>query len=102
MRGDSVEIIVDVGGGGTERFEVTAGRAGRRVETTIGRGIIEVTEVTRGGNPVRTARFMASRVVAVVEHPADTGPVGPEVAPAGAPDGSRPRLTLTEPTDGSD
>jgi hypothetical protein len=29
-----------------------------------------VTEVTRGGTPVRTARFMASRVLALVEHPA--------------------------------
>jgi hypothetical protein len=26
--------------------------------------------VTRSGNPVRTARFMASRVLALVEHPA--------------------------------
>jgi hypothetical protein len=26
--------------------------------------------VTRTGEPVRTARFMASRVVALVEHPA--------------------------------
>jgi hypothetical protein len=26
--------------------------------------------VTRGGTPVRTARFMSGRVIAVVEHPA--------------------------------
>jgi hypothetical protein len=26
--------------------------------------------VTRGGTPVRTARFMAARVLALVEHPA--------------------------------
>jgi hypothetical protein len=32
--------------------------------------VVEVTEVTRGGTPVRTGRFMASRVVALVEHPA--------------------------------
>jgi hypothetical protein len=31
---------------------------------------VEVVEVTRNGEPVRTARFMASRVVALVEHPA--------------------------------
>jgi hypothetical protein len=31
---------------------------------------VEVTEVTRGGTPVRTARFMAGRVLALVEHPA--------------------------------
>jgi len=30
-----------------------------------------VTELTRGGTAVRTARFMASRVLALVEHPAD-------------------------------
>jgi hypothetical protein len=29
-----------------------------------------VTEVTRSGQPVRTARFMSTRVVSVVEHPA--------------------------------
>jgi hypothetical protein len=34
------------------------------------RGVVEVTELTRGGAPVRTARFMASRVLALVEHPA--------------------------------
>jgi hypothetical protein len=32
--------------------------------------VVEVTEVTRGGTPVRTGRFMATRVVALVEHPA--------------------------------
>jgi hypothetical protein len=35
------------------------------------RGLVEVTELTRSGSAVRTARFMASRVVALVEHPAD-------------------------------
>jgi hypothetical protein len=34
------------------------------------RGQVEVSELTRSGTPVRTARFMASRVIAVVEHPA--------------------------------
>jgi hypothetical protein len=29
-----------------------------------------VSELTRGGTAVRTARFMASRVIALVEHPA--------------------------------
>lgn len=28
--------------------------------------------VARTGQPVRSARFMATRVVAIVEHPADT------------------------------
>lgn len=69
MKGDRVEIVIDVGDG-TRAYEIDARRAGRRVETTTGRGIVEVTEVTRSGTPVRTARFMASRVIAVVEHPA--------------------------------
>jgi hypothetical protein len=42
------------------------------VEIANRRGIIEVSEVTRTGTAVRTARFMSSRVVALVEHPADT------------------------------
>ena len=37
---------------------------------THGWGLIEVTETTRVGTPVRTARFMAGRVLALVEHPA--------------------------------
>jgi hypothetical protein len=69
MKGDRVEIVVDAGGT-TLTYEVTATRAGRRVEVTHGRGIVEVTETTRGGTPVRTARFMSSRVLALVEHPA--------------------------------
>ncbi len=69
MRGDRVEIVVDAGGS-TISYEIVATRAGRRVDISHGRGIVEVTETTRGGTPVRTARFMASRVLALVEHPA--------------------------------
>lgn len=69
MKGDRVEIVIDAGGS-TRNYDVVATRAGRRVEVTHGRGIVEVTEVTRGGTAVRTARFMASRVLALVEHPA--------------------------------
>ena len=70
MKGDRVEIVVDVGDG-VQRFEIRATRAGRRVEIATTRGSVEVTEVTRSGRAVRTARFMAARVVAVVEHPAE-------------------------------
>ena len=70
MRGDRVEIVVDTGDG-SRTYEVTARRAGRRVEVTIARGVVSVTEVTRSGTPVRTARFMSSRVLALVEHPVD-------------------------------
>ena len=69
MKGDRTEIVIDAGGT-TRTYEIEATRNGRRVEITHGRGIVEVTEVTRGGTPVRTARFMASRVLALVEHPA--------------------------------
>ena len=73
MKGDRVEVLVDIGEG-VERFEIVATRAGRRVDVTTSRGTVEVNEVTRTGGIVRTARFMATRVVAVVEHPADEGP----------------------------
>jgi hypothetical protein len=70
MRGDWVEIVVDTGDGSVRQFEVAATKAGRRVEVSMARGTIEVSEVTRSGQTVRSARFMASRVVALVEHPA--------------------------------
>jgi hypothetical protein len=70
MRGDRVEVVVDVGDG-VRTFDIVASRAGRRVEITVGRTTVEVVEVTRTGQPVRTARFLASRVVAIVEHPVD-------------------------------
>ena len=72
MKGDRVEVVVDTGHG-TQTFEILASRAGRRLEVTTARGVVEVTEVTRGGTPVRTGRFMSSRVVALVEHPALEG-----------------------------
>jgi hypothetical protein len=69
MKGDRVEVVVDTGDG-TRTYEIDATRAGRRVEVSTARGVVEVTEVTRTGRPVRAGRFMASRVVALVEHPA--------------------------------
>lgn len=73
MKGDRVEVVVDVGDG-VQRFDILASKAGRRVEVSSGRVTLEVVEVTRTGKTVRTARFMAARVVAVVEHPVDRGP----------------------------
>ena len=72
MKGDRVEAVVDTGQG-TQTFEIVARRAGRRIEITTARGVVEVTEVTRSGTPVRAGRFMASRLVALVEHPALEG-----------------------------
>ena len=71
MKGDRVEIVID-SGAGTQTYQIAATKAGRRVDIANRRGIVEVSEVTRTGTPVRTARFMASRVVALVEYPADT------------------------------
>jgi hypothetical protein len=69
MRGDRVEIVVDIGDG-TKTYEIVASKAGRRVEVSNVRGTVEVSEVTRTGVIVRSGRFMATRVVAVIEYPA--------------------------------
>ena len=87
VKGDRVEIVIDAGGS-TRTYEIEATRAGRRVDVSHGRGVVEVTETTRGGTAVRTARFMAGRVLALVEHPAprpalpDDVPVTPLRQPA--------------------
>jgi hypothetical protein len=74
MRGDRVEIVVDSGSGTPLKYEVEATKAGRRVEVSTSRGVIEVTEVTRSGAAIRSGRFMADRVIAMVEHPAPPAP----------------------------
>ncbi|GAA1971617.1 hypothetical protein [Catenulispora subtropica] len=71
MKGDRVEVVVDVGDG-SRNYEIVATRAGRRVEVHIARGVVEVSEVTRTGVAVRTARFMSSRILALVEHPVES------------------------------
>jgi hypothetical protein len=73
MKGDRVEVVIDIGGGQTKTYDITASKAGRKVETTTSRGVVEVAELTRTGQVVRTARFMQTRVIAVVEHPSDDG-----------------------------
>ena len=78
MRGDRVEIVIDAGDN-VRTYDVVATRNGRRVEINTGRGIVEVTEVTRSGTPVRTARFMANRILALVEYPATDPVVAQEV-----------------------
>jgi len=82
MKGDRVEIVVDAGDT-VRTYEIESTRAGRRVEVSTGRGVVEVTEVTRSGQPVRTARFMATRVIAVVEHPRADRPAGAGERPPG-------------------
>jgi hypothetical protein len=73
VKGERVEIVVDAGDG-VRTYEIEATRAGRRVEVSTARGVVEVAEVTRTGNAVRTGRFMATRVIALVEHPAPPAP----------------------------
>ena len=68
MKGDRIEVVVDTGQGDADVRDRGVPN-GRRLEVTTARGVVEVTEVTRGGTPVRTGRFMSSRVVALVEHP---------------------------------
>ena len=87
MKGDSVEVVVDTGAG-VQRFEIKATRAGRRVDISVSRGVVEVAEVTRGGTAVRTGRFMANRIIALVEHPA-VDPVLRSDAPGAESDRSR-------------
>lgn len=83
MKGDRVEIVV-AADDGSRSYDIVATRAGRRVEITTGRGVVEVAEVTRSGEPVRRARFMASRVLALVEHPASEVPKAPAEVRDGA------------------
>ena len=78
MRGDRVEIVIDAGDN-VRTYDVVATRNGRRVEINTGRGVVEVTEVTRSGTAVRTARFMANRILALVEYPATDPVVAQEV-----------------------
>jgi hypothetical protein len=73
VKGDRVEVVVDAGDG-ARTFQIEATKAGRRVEVSTARGVVEVSEVTRTGQPVRTGRFMASRVIALVEHPVEDEP----------------------------
>jgi hypothetical protein len=69
VKGDRIEAVVDAGQG-VQTFEIVATRAGRRLEVTTARGVVEVREVTRTGQTVRSGRFMTSRLIALVEHPA--------------------------------
>jgi len=68
-KGDAVEVLVDAGGGTAREYVVRASRAGRRVEVKTSRTTVEVNELTRNNRVVRAARFMAPRVLAVVERP---------------------------------
>ena len=81
MKGDRVEVVIDTGDG-VRTYEIDATRAGRKVEVSTVRGVVEVAEVTRTGRPVRTGRFMQSRVVALVEHPASDAGEPDETASA--------------------
>src|SRR2546423_12221652 len=96
-KGDYVEVLVDAGGGAAKEYVVRATRAGRRVEVKTSRSTVEVNELTRNGGVVRTAKFMAPRVLAVVEHPIGGGggrePVRPGAPTRAARGRARPALS---------
>jgi hypothetical protein len=68
-KGDLIEILVDAGGGTAREYQIRATRAGRKVEAKVSRTTVEVNELTRNNKVVRSARFLAPRVLAVVERP---------------------------------
>jgi hypothetical protein len=57
VKGDRVEALVDTGQG-VQTFEIVATRAGRRIEVVTSRGVVEVREATRTGQPVRTGPLL--------------------------------------------
>lgn len=95
MKGDRVEVVVDIGDG-VRTFEIVASKAGRRVEVSSGRGMVEVVEVTRSGQPVRSARFMQTRVVALVEHPATDDGDGERTGSRRTKAANQPSLGLSD------
>jgi hypothetical protein len=94
MKGDRVEAVVDTGQG-VQTFEIVARKAGRRIEITTARGVVEVTEVTRSGTPIRAGRFMANRLIALVEHPAQESDTGVDVETRRTMGSTRTRRSTT-------
>ena len=87
--------MVDTGQG-VQTFDIVARKAGRRIEITTARGVVEVTEVTRSGTPIRAGRFMANRLIALVEHPALESDTSVEVETHRRMGSSRPRRTAAD------
>ena len=70
-KGDFGEVLVDAGSGAAREYTVEATKAGRTVEVRSSLTTVEVRELTRTGCVVRTASFLAPRVLAVVERPSN-------------------------------
>jgi hypothetical protein len=74
LKGDKVEVVVDVGDG-TRSFFVEAQAAGRSVQVRQGAGnersLLLVELVGKTGKVVKTDRFALGRVVALIEERAD-------------------------------
>ncbi len=97
-RGDRVEVIVDLGGS-TRSFLVEADANGRRIEVKEGsrgeRGMVLVELQARSDRVIKTDRFMAARVIAIIETKVEEPEEGrkPARARAGS-DPAQEELTL--------
>jgi hypothetical protein len=71
-KGDKVIVLLDVGGGITERKEYVADKAGRTVEFDVDKKTGEVTIEVKGraGTAARTAQVRGDRVIYIEEVPA--------------------------------
>ncbi|WP_019633100.1 hypothetical protein [Actinomadura atramentaria] len=110
MLGDSVEILMDQGGG-VERHVVAATCVGRSVEIDISDGMVKVREIARGGRVMTEEWFPVTRVVHIVKRngnrrptaaptpaqPADTATTSQPDAESAPPAPNQP--TTTEPQD---
>lgn len=71
-KGDQVEVVVDMGAGMSRAFVYKATKDGRSIEVNRGPRDVIVREMAKGKQTViRTASFLSSRCLAVVETPHD-------------------------------
>lgn len=97
-RGDSVTVVVDLGNGASAEHQFVADKNGRKFEVVIKTGQLIVQELTmRGEHVVRTARFMAARVISCIEEPIEEDEhvseptrLGPMFADSGIASGNQP------------
>jgi hypothetical protein len=71
-KGDSVKVLLDIGGGNVIERIVSADKAGRSVswERDDRKGIYTVEVIGRAGTPARTVDFRLDRVIMIEMVPA--------------------------------